>query len=76
MIKVRPAGERGKTRTDWLDSNHTFSFNRYHDPQPRIGTLVVALATHYLRHLARPLRGPITVKSDEEIGRLVDVEVE
>jgi len=33
MIKVRPAGERGKTRTDWLDSNHTFSFNRYHDPR-------------------------------------------
>jgi quercetin 2,3-dioxygenase len=33
MIKVRPAGERGKTRTDWLDSSHTFSFNRYHDPR-------------------------------------------
>src|SRR5947209_17353621 len=32
MIKVRPAGERGKTRTDWLDSSHTFSFNRYYDP--------------------------------------------
>ena len=29
MIKVRPAGERGKTRTSWLDSSHTFSFNRY-----------------------------------------------
>jgi redox-sensitive bicupin YhaK (pirin superfamily) len=33
MIKVRPAGERGKTRTGWLDSNHTFSFNRYYDPR-------------------------------------------
>jgi len=33
MIKVRPAAERGKTRTDWLDSNHTFSFNRYYDPR-------------------------------------------
>jgi quercetin 2,3-dioxygenase len=33
MIKVRPAGERGKTRTDWLDSRHTFSFGEYHDPQ-------------------------------------------
>lgn len=33
MIKVRPAGERGKTRTDWLDSSHTFSFNRYYDPR-------------------------------------------
>jgi redox-sensitive bicupin YhaK (pirin superfamily) len=32
MIKVRPAGERGKTQTPWLDSNHTFSFNRYYDP--------------------------------------------
>lgn len=33
MIKVRPAGERGKTQTPWLDSNHTFSFNRYYDPR-------------------------------------------
>jgi hypothetical protein len=32
MIKVRHAGERGKTRTPWLDGNHTFSFNRYYDP--------------------------------------------
>jgi redox-sensitive bicupin YhaK (pirin superfamily) len=31
MIKLRPAGERGKTQTSWLDSNHTFSFNRYYD---------------------------------------------
>jgi redox-sensitive bicupin YhaK (pirin superfamily) len=33
MIKVRPAAERGKTQMSWLDSNHTFSFNRYHDPK-------------------------------------------
>ena len=33
MITVRPAGERGKTRTAWLDGNHTFSFNRYYDPR-------------------------------------------
>ncbi|MBD0327051.1 MAG: pirin family protein [Pyrinomonadaceae bacterium] len=33
MIKVRPAAERGKTRTDWLDGHHTFSFNRYYDPR-------------------------------------------
>ena len=33
MIEVRLAEERGKTRTDWLDSNHTFSFNRYYDPR-------------------------------------------
>jgi quercetin 2,3-dioxygenase len=33
MIKVRPAAERGKTKTSWLDSSHTFSFNRYYDPR-------------------------------------------
>jgi redox-sensitive bicupin YhaK (pirin superfamily) len=32
-IQIRPAAERGKTRTGWLDSNHTFSFNRYYDPR-------------------------------------------
>jgi len=32
MIKVRAAAERGKTQTNWLDGNHTFSFNRYYDP--------------------------------------------
>jgi redox-sensitive bicupin YhaK (pirin superfamily) len=31
MITRRPADERGQTRTDWLDSRHTFSFNRYYD---------------------------------------------
>ncbi|HEV2863690.1 MAG TPA: pirin family protein [Pyrinomonadaceae bacterium] len=33
MIKVRPAGERGRTRTGWLDSSHTFSFGDYYDPR-------------------------------------------
>lgn len=33
MIRLRPARERGKTRTSWLDANHTFSFNRYYDPR-------------------------------------------
>ena len=33
MITKRPAAERGATRTDWLDSRHTFSFNRYYDPR-------------------------------------------
>lgn len=33
MITIRPAGERGKTRTPWLDGSHTFSFNRYYDPR-------------------------------------------
>ena len=33
MIRVRPAGERGRTRTGWLDSSHTFSFGSYYDPR-------------------------------------------
>jgi redox-sensitive bicupin YhaK (pirin superfamily) len=33
MITKRPAAERGETRTAWLDSRHTFSFNRYYDPR-------------------------------------------
>ncbi len=33
MIKVRPAVERGRTRTGWLDSSHTFSFGEYYDPR-------------------------------------------
>src|SRR5262245_54489677 len=32
MVIVRPAAERGRTRLDWLDSRHTFSFGDYHDP--------------------------------------------
>ena len=32
MIILRPAAQRGVTRLDWLDSRHTFSFNRYYDP--------------------------------------------
>lgn len=31
MIKVRPSGERGQSRAAWLESHHTFSFNRYYD---------------------------------------------
>src|SRR5947209_3912926 len=33
MITRRPAEERGRTRTTWLDGRHTFSFNRYYDPR-------------------------------------------
>ena len=33
MITVRKAAERGKSRMDWLDSNHTFSFADYYDPK-------------------------------------------
>ena len=31
MITVRRSVERGPTRTDWLDSRHTFSFGGYRD---------------------------------------------
>jgi redox-sensitive bicupin YhaK (pirin superfamily) len=33
MMTVRRAHERGNTRTAWLDSRHTFSFNQYYDPR-------------------------------------------
>ncbi len=33
MITVRRGEERGQTATAWLDSRHTFSFNRYYDPR-------------------------------------------
>lgn len=31
MLTFRPAGERGHTQEDWLESWHTFSFDRYYD---------------------------------------------
>ena len=33
MLQVRRSGERGKSRTSWLDSRHSFSFADYYDPQ-------------------------------------------
>jgi redox-sensitive bicupin YhaK (pirin superfamily) len=32
QVDVRRAGERFKTRLGWLDSKHSFSFSRHHDP--------------------------------------------
>ena len=32
MIAVRPSTARGRTKLDWLDSRHTFSFGGYFDP--------------------------------------------
>jgi hypothetical protein len=31
-LRKRPAGERGHTALDWLDSRHSFSFGNYQDP--------------------------------------------
>jgi redox-sensitive bicupin YhaK (pirin superfamily) len=33
MITVRRGNERGSTRSNWLDSRHTFSFGDYYDSQ-------------------------------------------
>jgi quercetin 2,3-dioxygenase len=33
MITIRHGDERGASVYDWLDSRHTFSFDRYHDPR-------------------------------------------
>lgn len=33
MIKVRRGEDRGKSKWSWLDSRHSFSFNRYYDPE-------------------------------------------
>ena len=30
-LTPRKSAERGRSRTDWLDSRHTFSFDTYHD---------------------------------------------
>jgi redox-sensitive bicupin YhaK (pirin superfamily) len=32
MLTLSPAKERGRTRIDWLDSRHTFSFGEWYDP--------------------------------------------
>lgn len=32
MITVRKSADRGRTKIDWLDSRHTFSFGEYYDP--------------------------------------------
>ena len=33
MITIRKHSERGKTKTPWLNSEHTFSFAEYYEPQ-------------------------------------------
>ncbi len=62
MLTVRKASERGRSRTDWLDSRHTFSFADYLDPrQMGFGRLrvinddVVAPANGFGRHPHRDM---------------------
>ena len=33
MLSLRKAEDRGRSRIEWLDSYHTFSFSDYYDPQ-------------------------------------------
>ncbi|MFN7097810.1 MAG: pirin family protein [Gammaproteobacteria bacterium] len=33
MLTLRKASDRGYTKTEWVDSYHTFSFAEYHDPK-------------------------------------------
>ncbi|GAA2157106.1 pirin-like bicupin family protein [Kitasatospora kazusensis] len=43
VIDVRRAGERFHTRTNWLDSKHSFSFSRHWDPaNTHFGLLLVS----------------------------------
>ena len=32
MIEIRKSADRGRSRTSWLESRHTFSLGHYHDP--------------------------------------------
>jgi hypothetical protein len=42
MIEIRPSQERGRSRTDWLDARHSFSFGHYFDRRWRgFGPLLV-----------------------------------
>jgi len=42
MITLRPSAERGTSRTGWLESRHSFSFNQYFDAaHVRFGPLLV-----------------------------------
>ena len=33
MLKIRKSEDRGHFRQGWLDTRHTFSFDRYSDPE-------------------------------------------
>ena len=64
MILKRGASERGKTETHWLESFHTFSFNRYYDPRYTSFRDLVVINEDYVA----PGRGfPTHSHSDMEI---------
>lgn len=51
LIEQRPAASRGLTRTDWLESRHSFSYGQYYEPaQIHFGLLLAhnedVLAVH------------------------------
>lgn len=61
-VEIRRAGERQHTRTEWLDSAHSFSFGHAYDPDnTHFGLLlasnedVIAPHSGYGRHLHRDL---------------------
>ncbi len=33
MLRIQKASDRGESRTGWLDSRHSFSFNQWYDPK-------------------------------------------
>ena len=42
MIEIIRSEQRGKSKLDWLDSKHTFSFGRYNNPERMsFGKLIV-----------------------------------
>ena len=62
-VDIRRANERFATKIPWLDSKHSFSFGRHHDPaNTHHGLLLVnnddvVNARHRLRHPPAPGHG-------------------
>jgi quercetin 2,3-dioxygenase len=83
---IFPAGSRGKTKTNWLDSNHSFSFGNYYDPNlTNFGTLlvinhdIIAPANGFPKHFHRdmeiitiPLRGQVEHQDSTGAKGIID----